>query len=177
MRLFAAALCLSVVACASSSAPPPPAVPDWTSIPSLVVQALCHRLKDDAVATGTVAMVTTTQPIATQATMGALQQAYFKKAPGDRVTAALATSHAPMPIEIAGSGCALQGVERLDPSSQADMMVIELSAPLPNPYLRNESGVLARLSLGGEAPTWYWIPLRFQQGAWAVEHILPLEAR
>ncbi|HWW62429.1 MAG TPA: hypothetical protein VN181_13740, partial [Thermoanaerobaculia bacterium] len=137
----------------------------------------CRRLHDDAIATGgTLGIVTTTRPLATTTTMTALAQAHFKRANAARVVEAMTDSHGSIPVSVANGSCTWQPISDIAPAHR-DMMIVELSSPVANPYARNEAGLFARVSLGGEDPSWYWIPLTQRGGDWAVGHILPLGGR
>ena len=57
-------------------------------------------------------------------------------------------------------------IDVIDPMRDSDAMILEFSTPFPNPFSRNQMGVLARLTVGGESPTWYWIPLVQQKDRW-----------
>jgi hypothetical protein len=55
------------------------------------------------------------------------------------------------------------------------VLVVELSAPFVNPFVRGESGLFARMSAGGQGSQWYWIPIAERNGQWAIGRVTPLE--
>jgi len=172
------AFCLLLFSSCATTAPAPALPhPEWSAIPTGVVDSFCKRLHDDAIALGgELAIVTTTQPLATTTTMTALSQAYFKRADARGAVEAMADSHGSIPVAFAGSVCPWKPISGIDPTHR-DMMIVELSSPLANPYVHNEAGLFARVSLGGNEASWYWIPLVQRGGAWSVGHITPLATR
>lgn len=114
-----------------------------------------------------VKIVKITQPIASPQALAALGKA----------RRSVNVIHRELPIATAATGtgaCAWKPIDALDPSRQFDSMVVELSSPVPNPSSRNAAGILARASLGGVHPNWYWIELVPNGEQWAVGRILPL---
>jgi hypothetical protein len=176
VSLLPSAFCLlTFSSCATAPASLP--VPQWNAVPAGIVESLCRRLQDDAIATvGTLAIVRTTQPLANTTTMSSLASAYYKKANTAGAVDAMVASHGSIPIDVAGGSCTWDSIGGID-AAHRDMMVVELSSPLANPYARNEAGLFARVSLGGSEPSWYWIPLGQRGGAWSIGHIMPLGAR
>ncbi|HET7437668.1 MAG TPA: hypothetical protein VFN10_23385 [Thermoanaerobaculia bacterium] len=166
------AIALLAAACSSSSLLPAVPAPQWDVVPAGVVDALCSRLRADAVASGTIAIVSTTQPLATNESLGALGHATQKRADAMRAAEALRTGGKAIPLTIHQGSCDWQPLAA--PSHQADQLVVELSAPIPNPFANQESGMFARVSLAGDSATWYWIPLGSRGGVWAVGNIMPL---
>jgi hypothetical protein len=146
--------------------------PDWEAIPSGVIDVVCTRMRDDGVTD--VAVVKTTQRIATPEALGTLGAAYGQHTTNERATAALATGQRSLPVEAKSRVCAVTPIERMDGQRYADAMILELSPPIANPFARNEAGLFARVSLGGQHPTWYWVPLGHSGGMWAVGQALPL---
>ena len=69
--------------------------------------------------------------------------------------------------------CTWKPIDALDPNREFDTMVVELSAPVANPAHR-AAGIVARVTLGGTHPSWYWIELNPRPSAWAVGRIFPL---
>lgn len=141
-------------------------------VPSGVIDVICTRLRDDAIST--VSVVKTTQRIATPQALSVLGASYGKRTTNDRITAALASGQRSVPIETRSNVCTVTPVDRLDGRLHADAMILELSTPLANPFARNEAGVFARVSLGGQHPAWYWIPLGKTGGQWLAGQALPL---
>ncbi|HEX2060509.1 MAG TPA: hypothetical protein VHK90_07190, partial [Thermoanaerobaculia bacterium] len=64
-----------------------------------------------------------------------------------------------IPIATTPGSCAWQPIDVRDLQRNEDMMVVELSAPIPNPFRSGEAGLFARASLAGQHNSWYWIPL------------------
>lgn len=87
--------------------------------------------------------------------------------------------HRAIPIQTIATGtgaCAWKPIDALDPARQFDAMVVELSAPVPNPAAKLSAGLVARISLGGTHPNWYWIELVAVGGGWTVGRVMPLAA-
>lgn len=143
-------------------------IPDWDGIPAHVTSAFCQRLQMDGIGTigAEVAIVKITQPIASPQALGSIG------APIRPVT----VLHRALPIETSSGGvgaCAWRPIDALDPRRQFDSMVVELSAPVANPTKPN-AGIVARVSLGGTHPNWYWIELTPRRSGWSVGRIVPL---
>jgi len=158
-RLLAVAL---FVAVSCTSAPVPAVmVPEWNVIPNTLTEALCMRLRMDAIATGHVTIVKTTQPLATPHTVAALANIAKRR----RKTRAMADSgnaaivNRVIPVSLPTGTCSWTPIEVRDMPKHSDEMIVELSSPLPNPYEAGEAGVFARVSLAGENASWYWVPL------------------
>ncbi len=163
-RALSPALCALVVACAS--APPPPA-PQFTAVPPSVLDAMCARIHDEGIARETIVdVVRTTRPLVTQQSLQAMAEAAFYQGRIDAqaVEAAYATNARALPVA-AGAICSWNGVDAASKRS-LDTMTLELSSPFLTPFGKRGAGVLACLALGGESATWYWIPLKNQNGAW-----------
>jgi hypothetical protein len=164
--LLAVALLL-IVSCTSAPAPAMLA-PDWSVLPPGLTEALCTRLRMDAIATGNVTIVTTTQPLATPTTVAALANITKRR----RKTRAMSGDNAAIvnraiPVSLPTGACSWTPIQVGDMSKHSDEMIVELSAPLPNPYEAGEAGVFARVSLGGVNESWYWVPLVAQGTTWA----------
>jgi hypothetical protein len=144
-------LLLLLTGCASK---PPAIAPRWDEVPPFITNALCQRLRMDALATGSVTIVGTTQPLATADVVGALASTGKRSQPLD---IGPLTNRA-IPIRIEHSSCMWRVLTALDRKPK-DQMIVELSAPMLNPWADGEAGVLARASLGGEHASWYWIAL------------------
>jgi hypothetical protein len=175
-RLLIAVL---VTACATSSNTSKPApVPQWDAVPPGAVEAFCQRLQMDTVASGApLTIVRTTQPIATQQALVALGGMTGGRATSGVAEEALQAGQRSIPISVpqtSASGCVWNPADRLDPRIHSDRMVVELSAPLPNPFVRNAAGFFARVSLGGQNAAWYWVGLVPRGGGWGVGPIIPL---
>ncbi len=162
------AVALLLASCAST--PPPPLPPPLTEVPRTVLDTFCAKLHDEGVsAETTLNVVTMTQPLITPNAMSGLAEAAFYQQRFDPVAASAAANEdaAPMPVVVPEGGCAWRGVEETAKRA-ADVMTIELSSPFRNPFAKNSYGLFARLSLGSEASTWYWVPLGAVNGRWAV---------
>ena len=164
---------LTLLFAACATAPTAPLVsPEWDMVPSGVIDVVCTRLRDDAVTT--VAVVKTTQRIATPQALAVLGSSYGKRTSNERMTEALASGQRTLPVDTNSSVCTVEPIERLDGRLHADAMILELSPPLANPFARGEAGLFARVSLGGQHPAWYWIPLGRAGNSWMVGQALPL---
>lgn len=166
---------LLLVLLLSSCASAPPAAlvaPEWDVVPSGVIDVVCTRLRDDAIST--VAVLKTTQRIATPQGLAVLGGSYGKRTTNDRITAVLAAAQKPVAVEAKSSVCSVTPIDRLDGRLHTDLMILELSSPVANPFARNEAGLFARVSLGGQHPAWYWIPLGRMGSQWIAGQALPL---
>lgn len=171
MKLTVVALFLA--ACASQpqpQTPPMPLAPD--AMPESVVQALCQRLQAEGIASGApVAIVRTTQPIVSTPALVALSSIVKRRsADPARAAAALHDSQRKLPVPLTGD-CEWIPRNAMDPKRDFDQMIVELSAPIANPFSPNEAGVFARVSLGGQHPSWYWVALLPRAGGWVVRSI------
>ena len=166
-RLLIAFISLALVSCASKQ-PVVPAVPSWDVVPLEVVEALCSRLKMDAVATGRLTIVEVTQPLATPRSLAAVRSATPGRHQGASGPAQVV--HHALPLTLEGSSCQWKPVESRA-SAGSDEMVVELSAPLSNPYLPSEAGMFVRVGLGGHHESWYWISLMTNGKAWGVRFV------
>lgn len=163
-------LLLLLAACAT--APPAALVsPEWDAIPSGVIDIICTRLRDDAITA--VSVVRTSQRIATPQALAVLGDSYGKRTTNDRMAEALASGQKSVPVQTTSSVCAVTPIDRMDHRLH-DAMILELSSPLANPFARNEAGLFARVSLGGQHASWYWIPLGKTGGTWMAGQALPL---
>ncbi len=171
MKLTAVLALLLLTACASAPQPAGPLAPEWEAVPAGIADALCLRLKMDAIATGAVTIVQTTQPLATPLTLGALGNITKKR--GKPSNAPIVNRVIPIVLTSAGS-CTWTAIDVSAIPRHADEMVVELSAPVPNPYATGDAGIFARVSLAGEHSTWYWLPLVQRGGGWSAGLALPL---
>jgi hypothetical protein len=171
LRLTAVLTLLLFTACASAPPPAGPLAPEWDAIPAGVADALCLRLKMDAIATGPVTIVQTTQPLATPLTLGALGNITKKRG---KLNNAPVVNRA-VPIQLASGGsCTWTAIDLSAIPRHQDEMLVELSAPVPNPFAAGEAGIFARVSLAGEHSSWYWLPLVQVSGGWSPGMALPL---
>ncbi len=151
--------------------------PPWTTAPSAVVDAFCGKLRGEAMASDApMAIVSTTQPLVSGASLRSLAHLYGKDAELSAAAQMVGASLQPLPIDIANARtCAWTPIEKIDPVRHVDLMVVELSSPFVNPFARNEAGLFARLSLGGRDSQWYWIPLAQRNGVWAIGNVFALD--
>lgn len=162
--------CIVLIASCASHQPPAPTLPEWTSVPSSVLDALCIRLHDEGISRESkLNVVGTTQPLVTVGSMHALADAafYHGRLEPSRAAETAGEGARSMPVHAEGSACSWRVIPLAGRTVQADVMTVELSAPLINPFAHNSAGLLARLSLGGESATWYWIPIARRDETWA----------
>ncbi len=152
-------LFLFAAACAATcaSAPQPTALPP--AIPRSIVEVMCGRMRSEGMSSD-LRVVKTTQPLVTPAVIAALADVAFYR--GKPVTPVM--PNASMPVEPAS--CSRVMIEAVNPRRDVDAMVLQFSSPFSNPYTRHQIGVIARLSLGDDSPTWYWIPIADRNGSW-----------
>jgi hypothetical protein len=150
-----------LTACASK--PEGPATPAWDAIPAGVAEALCLRLQHDAFATGTVTVVRVTQPLATPESVAAVEHVTKHGTRGKPQP----ISNRAIPVLLGRGTCSWTPIDVRDMPAHADEMIVELSAPLANPWKAREAGMFARVSLSGEHQSWYWIPLLHRGDNWA----------
>lgn len=150
----------------------PPAVPEWDAIPLGVIDTFCQRLKSEGLAEGApVAIVSTTQPIASMSSIAALAGPEPRRANAQEAAIALRASQKSIPLTLSGGGCTWIAVDSTRAYQRADQMIVEISAPMSNPFERGQAGLFARVSLGGEHGQWYWISLLPRAGGWVVGYI------
>lgn len=161
---------LTSISCASK---PPfvPQVPAWDAVPAEVIATLCDRLKNDAIATGALSIVRVTQPIASPDALTAVGAVTTGRHKVSKEPIPLV--HKAIPLTLAGSSCQWKPVESRR-GLPSDEVVVELSAPLVNPYVITEAGLFARVTLGAEHETWYWIPLITNGHSWAPRRVAVL---
>ena len=156
------AFLLLLTACASQ--PKGPVTPEWEAIPAGVADALCMRLQRDAFATGNVTIVRVTQPLATPESVAAVQHVTKHGSRGQ----AFPIGNRAIPVLFAqGGSCRWTPIDVRDMAAHSDEMIVELSAPIVNPWKPKEAGMFARVSLAGAHQSWYWIPLLRQGDNWA----------
>jgi hypothetical protein len=167
-----------LTACATKPKPQLPHAPEWDAIPAGVLGALCQRLQMDTVASGApLTIIRTTQPLATERSLMALGEAAGTRPNKTRLAEALPAGQRSLPLNIpamTSGACIWNAADSVNPRMQSDRMVVELSAPLPNPFVRNAAGMFARVSLGGENPAWYWIGLVPRGTGWTMGPIIVL---
>ncbi|MDP9362464.1 MAG: hypothetical protein M3P29_13565 [Acidobacteriota bacterium] len=169
-----------LVACASAKAPPPPKLPQWTAVPVEVLDSFCANFRDEGISMSTTINVVkkAQKMLITPASMQALSDSFFYHGPTDPAKAASAATavaeELPIPMP---SACAWRPVEPKSGARYTDTMTLELSPPFVNPFSRNSAGLFARISLGGEAPTWYWLPLVPRGETWTAGRMTVLPYR
>jgi len=179
-RNAALLITLVFIGCASSSTPPPPRVPQWSAMPSAILDSLCSSLRDEGISNATtINVVKTAQPsLITPMTMQSLSDEFFSHGALDssRAAAAAASTAAEIPITIPAT-CAWRGIAPNTATRYIDTMTLELSPPIINPFARNTAGMFARIALAGEAPTWYWLPLVPRGETWTAGRLTLLPYR
>lgn len=168
-RLTLIVLTLLSISCALK--PPPPAtVPQWTAVPAVVVQAMCIKFHTEGMS-GAVKVVTSTEPLITRESLIGLgevaEQSDSKNDPAQLASSiAAGAPKLPVIVEVPADTCELLPVASAK-DVRGDEMLLQLSSPLVNPYEKQFAGLFARLSVGGENPQWYWVPLATSKtGKW-----------
>jgi hypothetical protein len=162
-------LSLLLTACASRP-PAPTQAPQWDVLPARIADALCVRLKMDAIATGRTAIVKVTQPLVTTQNLKALAGSTTPR--GAKQRAAAAVVNRAIPIELGRGACSWEPIDVRDVDKHSDAMLVELSAPILHPFNSHEGGVIARVSLGGnEHQSLYWISMVPRGDQWAVRFV------
>lgn len=159
-------LALALASCAT--APPPPlTAPE--SVPPAVLEALCGRLRIDAIAsTAPLAIVSETRPLATQQSMTALAITARGRVASGRIAASAVEANRVLPLAVHNGQCTWRPVAAAELDRYRDEMLVELSAPAVNPFDPRQAGLFARVTVGGEGASWYWISLAPYGGQWAV---------
>jgi hypothetical protein len=157
---------LLILAC--SHAPPPSPPP--ASVPSAVVEMMCGRIRSEGM-TADLRVVKTTQPLVSQGLINALADVAFYHG---KPVAPVAPVSA-LPVE--PGSCTKVMIDSMNPRRDADVMVLQFSSPFSNPFSRRQLGVVARISLGDDAPTWYWIPIGEKDGSWRAGSPMILSVR
>ncbi len=149
--------------------PPPPAtVPQWTAVPAIVVQTMCVKFHTEGMG-GAVKVVTSTEPLITRESLLGLAEEGQQESKQDpaQLAASIAAGAPKLPVivEAQGDTCEFHPVASAK-DVRGDEMMLQLSPPLVNPFEHQFAGLFARLSLGGENPQWYWVPLASKNGKW-----------
>ncbi|HEX8408626.1 MAG TPA: hypothetical protein VF883_07170 [Thermoanaerobaculia bacterium] len=175
---LAAVVAALLAACSSAPKPPPLTAPAWDAVPAAVLDALCTRLRMDAIATGApLAIVSTTRPIATQQSLSALVYLMRGRPIAERVASAVVDGNRSIPVTTEGSSCAWRAVPAAQLPRLRDEMVIELSAPALHPLAPREAGLFARATVGGEHASWYWVTLVPHGDRWGVAGVSVLSSQ
>lgn len=160
---------LILSACATTQPTPKLAAPDWTNVPPAVLDALCARLQMDAIANpgSPLALVSTTRPLANAQSLGALALTAKGRVKKDRVALSSVELNRALPIASEGTTCRWRPIAASRLDAHRDEMVVEVSAPSIHPFAPSTAGLFARVSVGGEGASWYWITLLPARGRWA----------
>ena len=159
---------IALTACAHNPPPPPPTPP--TMVPRAAVDAMCSRMHAEGINTELRALKTT-RPLITPQALEALGSAMFYSG---HAKASINAAES-VPVDTAGS-CVGRAIDSVTPND-SDVMVLEFSPPLVNPFQHSQLGVFARVSLGNEAPTWYWVAIGGQGGTWAAASPIMISVR
>jgi hypothetical protein len=173
-RIAIAALLTLTLACASSDKTPAPPTPAWEAVPAMIVDTLCAQLRAERLTSGEVAIFKTTQPLIRAASLRGLADRGGQRANPGLLAGQFAAYNVPMRIIVPSSGCAWRAIEASDAGRYRDVMAVEISSPLPNPFAKKQSGLFARVSLAGAHATWYWVPLRWNGADWELGPVMSL---
>jgi len=169
----------AVVALATSCATAPKTTaPKLTTVPSIVVEAFCTKLRSEGIASDAeLHVVRTAQPLVNGPSLESLSHLYFKSGDAGGPAQVLGgTTPQVVPVDFANAhSCGWTGVDRLDPLKHAQLTIVEFSVPFVNPFTHGESGVFVRMSIGGHDAQWYWIPLAERNGQLGVGLVLALD--
>lgn len=171
MKLPLAARCslLAALAACAHHPPPPPAVPPL-AVPRAAVDMMCSRMHAEGVSSELRALKMTQPLITPQSVQGLASAMFYSGRAAPQIAAA-----ASVPVETAGS-CVTRPIDTITPRDR-DVMIVAFSSPFENPFVRGQLGVFARLSLGDEAATWYWVPIGQRNGAWGAANPIMLAVR
>lgn len=180
MKWMATVLTLLMTGCASAKTPPPPRLPQWTAVPATILDSFCSSFRDEGISSATtINVVKTAQPmLISTSSMDALSNSFFYHGKLDPARAATdaGAGATELPITIP-QGCSWRVIAPNTGPKYTDTLTLEISPPIVNPYSRNSAGLFARLSLGGEAPTWYWLPLIPRGESWVAGRLTVLPYR
>jgi len=166
-------LLASLLACASKAPPVQP--PSWPQLPGPLVDAVCSTLQNEGISPENLVVVKTTQPLVTGTSLRSVGHVYGKDVEVGSLAQMMNAATTSMPLALSDSRCPWKAITKLDPLRNRDQMVVEFSSPISNPFVHNEAGVMARMSLGGHESQWYWIPLGQKKGEWAIGIVLPMD--
>ena len=164
---------LCALSCTTTT-PTPLVAPEWDAIPAGLLETFCTRLRAEGIAVGPIAVVNTTQPFASMRTLGALAGPMSHRVDAARAAEALRGAQRTIPVTLKQGECEWIAVDAQNAYRRTDQMVVELSAPMANPFVSHQAGIFARVSLAGEHPALYWIALGQTGGGWAIGFIQPL---
>ncbi|HET8775912.1 MAG TPA: hypothetical protein VFP80_19090, partial [Thermoanaerobaculia bacterium] len=162
-------LCVLLSACATQPTSQPLTAPDWPAVPPGVLDSLCGRLQMDAIATGApLTLVSTTRPLATPQSVNALALMAKGRVKADRAALSVAELNRALPITTEGTTCRWRPIKAVQAEALHDEMIVELSAPSLHPFAPKTGGLFARVTVGGQGASWYWITLFPTNGRWVV---------
>jgi hypothetical protein len=169
-RRLVALLAIALASCATRPSTPL-AAPD--SVSPAVLEGLCGRLRIDAIASaaGPLAIVSETRPLATQQSMSALAMTARGRVKTNRLAASAVEANRALPVTVQSGQCTWRAVTPAQLERHRDEMLVELSAPAINPFAPKEAGLFARVTVGGEGASWYWISLYPYGDQWAVGNV------
>lgn len=168
-RVVGSFLALLLAACAATQPQAQLRAPDWTSIPSGVLDSFCARLQMDAIATGSpLTLVSTTRPLANPQSIAALALTARGRVKNNMASASAADMNRSLPVATEGTTCRWRAIAASQLDAHRDEMVVELSAPAVNPFAPKTGGLFARVTVGGEGAAWYWITLFPRGDRWVV---------
>ena len=174
MKRSLPALLLLLAACASIT---PSKNPEWDAVPAPILSAFCSRVRGEGLSReAQMLLVKKTQPLISASSIRALGEAFYRQGDSAMIAATLNNMLKPIPLTITADGtCSWRAIDTIDARRDHEMLVVQLSTPFVNPFARSEAGLFARMSVGGQAPQWYWIPVAERNGQWAIGTVLPLD--
>ena len=145
----------------------------------MISETVCMRARGEGVASeAPIAIVRTTERIVNGQSIDALAHGYGVSFGGPAQAADFINQklkEMPVLLPRSGSSCAFRPIDAADQRRVTDVMLLQLSSPFVNPFAKGESGLFARLSVGGHDATWYWVPVALRKGEWLVGTVLPLD--
>lgn len=150
-----------VAACASNKRP---VGPPLTQVPSVAVDSMCARLRAEGLSAELVVM-DRSRPILTPASLYGLGEISVQNARPSPESLKPLTMLPAVAVEKPQT-CAARFVGAKEAARVFDIMTLEFSAPIENPYVKRQMGTLVRMSLGGESATWYWVALTYYKDRW-----------
>ena len=171
MRTAFAVMSLLLLSACATQPPPQPqlSAPEWTAIPPAVLDSLCARLQMDAIATtAPLALVSTTRPLATPQSLNALAMTARGRVKTDRAARSAAELNRSLPIVSEGTTCRWRPIQASQFDAHHDEMIVELSAQAIHPFSPKTGGLFARVTVGGQGASLYWITLFPSGGRWVV---------
>ncbi len=176
MHLRSASTLLVLVAVSCASAPKTTA-PQLDRVPPVVVEAACARLRSEGIGSdATLHVVRTTQPLVNASSLRSLAHLYGRDVDASGMAQVFTAALPSTPIDLShAQACAWKPIDKIDPVRDAQLTIVEFSAPFANPFTRGESGVMVRMSIGGHDAQWYWVPLAERNGQLGVGLVLPMD--